>query len=1080
MKRLLAAFARNTVFANIMLLLIFTAGGVAVHGMIRENFPQFSLDMITITVPYPGADPEEVEEGINRKIEETIQGTEGVKQYTTYSKENVGTTMIEVKEGFALRDVLDKVRTAVNAISTFPKDAEKPIISEVVFKDPVMMLYLSADMTERRIKEWSERFKDEIQQLPHVSQVALFGTREYEIGIEVSEQQLRRYGLTLDQVSAAIQRSDVNLGGGTIRTNGEEIRLRTMGRKYTGEQLGGIVVLATPQGDLITLNRLAKIRDDFTEDPISALINGKPAAMLIVYKTPEEDALAISHEVNRFLKSRQGELPQGVSLKVMYDNTEMLRARIDLLVKNGLMGMLVVFLLLYLFLDARLSFWCGLGIPVSISGALVILYAMGGTLNMISLFGLILVLGIIVDDAIVVGEAIYVHRKNGLPPLQAAVEGVSEVGMPVIAAVLTTVVAFVPLLYVGGIMGKFIAILPVVVIACLCVSLVECLIMLPAHLGHLPDLQQKKIRKNGLIKWLEAIRCWTSDQMEKFVTRIYTPFLKQTLRWRYIALFLSLSLMLIVAGIIKGGLLKFEVFPDIDGFVMTSTVEFPPGTPPAVTEQALQQIDAALLRLQKRTRTKSGAPLIRNRIALVGQTLEDPHAFKTGPNVGSVQAILLDSEQRGIATRDLMVQWEKEIGAVPGIKALTFAGMQNGPPGDPIEIWIQGHEMDTILSAADDLMAKLRTFDGVTQIHSDFTPGKNEIRLSLKPEAHNLGLSVEDLARQVYSGYYGREALRLQRGRDDVRVKVRYPTEERRHLADLEQVRIRTPDGHWVPLISVADITYAPGYATITRTNGMRRVAVSAGIDSNRANANEIIGELKAGYFAQLMRQYPGLHMDLQGEQKKSRESLEPLKVGFLLAVVGIFVIITTTFRSYLQPFVILLTVPFGIIGAVFGHMFFGYTLSIMSMFGLVALAGVVVNDAIVMIERFNQNLAEGLPFFEALIASGTRRFRAVFLTTVTTVGGLAPLIMETDLQARFLIPMALSLAAGLAFATVLTLALIPGLLAIVSDLRLLAYWIIHRQWPSREEVEPATKRFHPADPTGVNTQVPVESEGTH
>ncbi|WP_281492134.1 efflux RND transporter permease subunit [Desulfosarcina cetonica] len=460
MKQMLAAFARNTVFANIVLALIFIAGYTVTANMIRETFPEFSLDMITIAVPYPGADPEEVEEGISRKIEEAIEGLEGIKQFTTQSAEALSTANIEVSEDYAVDEVLDRVRTKVNAISTFPVDAEKPVISELLLKDLVTLLYLSGDMSERRIKEWSETIKDEIQQLPNISQVSTFGAREYEISIEVSEEKLRQYGLSFEDVASAVRRSSLNLAGGTIRTRAEEIRVRTMGRKYTGAELAGIVVLARPEGDVITLDRLARINDGFAEDPIAATINGDSAVLLLVYKTPEEDALEISRAVNDYVQAKRLAVPPGVNIKILYDSTEMLRARIDLLVKNGIIGLIIVFLLLWCFLNTRLSFWAGMGIPTAIAGALVILWGLGGTINMISLFGLIMVLGIVVDDAIVVGEAIYVHRKQGKPALKAAIDGVSEVGMPVIAAVLTTIVAFIPLFYVGGIMGKFISILP--------------------------------------------------------------------------------------------------------------------------------------------------------------------------------------------------------------------------------------------------------------------------------------------------------------------------------------------------------------------------------------------------------------------------------------------------------------------------------------------------------------------------------------------------------------------------------------------------------------------------------------------
>jgi len=1058
MKKVLAAFARNTVFANIVLVMIFVSGWFATKSMIRENFPEFSLDMIIVSVPYPGADPEEVEEGISRKIEEAIEGAEGIKLYTTESRENQGTANIEVKEDYDVNEVLDDVRTKINAISTFPVDAEKPVIYELTLKDPVIMLYLSGDMSERRLKEWSEQLKDEIQQLPPVSQVGIFGTREYEIGIEVSEQRLREYGLSFDQVSDAVRRSNLNLAGGTIRTKGEEIRIRTMGRKYSGPELSSIVVLATPKGDVITLDRVAEIVDGFSEDPIDATINGDASVMLIVYKTKEEDSLAISKAVQKFVEDKNKILPTGANLKVLYDNTDMLRDRINLLLKNGIIGLSIVFALLWMFLNLRLSFWGGMGIPISIAGALAIVWALGGTINMISLFGFIMVLGVIVDDAIVVGEAIYVHRKSGKPPLQAAVDGVSEVGMPVVAAVVTTIVAFIPLAYVGGIMGKFISILPVVVISCLAVSLVECLILLPAHLSHLPDLNAAEQNMSKLQRRIDVVHRITSRGLEWFVKNMYYPFLRHALNSRYVSLCTAIAILLITVGLVRGGIIKFQVFPSIDGFIMTSQVEFPAGTPPAVTRNALDQVEGALLRLAERTQTKSGEPLLEDRLTLVGGTLSDIPSY--GPQYGAVQAILLPSERRGIHVDDLMVAWEKEVGRISGVKSLTFEGLSAGPPGAPIEVWLQGSDMGHILAASDDLMTRLKKFDGVYQIRSDFSPGKNEMRLTLKPEARALGLTVNDLARQIYAGYYGDEAVRLQRGRDDIRVKVRYTADERSRMSDLGQVRIRTPEGHEVPLFSVAEVSLSPGFSTITRTDGLRRVAVSADVDTNKANANEIFAELIKNFFPALKDKYPDVHVALQGEQKKMRESFSSLYVGFPLAVLGIFIIVATMFRSYAQPFVILFTIPFGIIGSIWGHLLLGYDLSIMSIFGMVALTGVVVNDAIVLIERVNENFAEGLPFFEAIRMGGVRRFRAIFLTSLSTVGGLAPMIMETDMQAKFLIPMALSLASGVAFATVLTLVLIPSLLVILNDFRRLVFRYKFGRWPtSREEVEPARTR---------------------
>ncbi len=1062
MRRVLAAFAGNTVFANIVLVLIFMAGILAASSMIRESFPQFSLDRISIRVVWPGADPEEVEEGICLKLEEALENVEGIKQYTTTSSEGIGSAVVEVSEGYDVSEVLDDIKARVDAISTFPVDAERPVTTEITIRDSVMLLALSGELGEKQLKTWAERVRDEVRLLDGISQVEVFGVRDYEISIEISEARLREYGLTLSQVASAIRRASINLHGGTIRTRGEEVRIRTVDRKYTDEELARIVVFTGPGGELIRLGDLADIRDGFTEDPVVAIIDGRPSVFVMVFKTSTEDSLQISQTVSRYVQEKQDQLPPGVSLTDFYDNTKALKARINLLTRNGLLGMALVFFLLWLFLDLRLSFWAGMGIPISLAGAMFILWSMGATINMVSLFGFIMVLGIVVDDAIVVGESIYVHRKLGKGPLVAAVDGVSEVGMPVIAAVLTTVVAFIPLAYIGGIMGKFIAILPVVVISCLLISLVECLFLLPAHLSHLPDLNSPTRPANRLARVLAGMQRFTQEGMERFVSRHYIPFLDRVLGYRYVTLATGLAVLLLSLGLVRSGLVKFKVFPKIDGFVITSTVEFPDGTPPEVTLRALDRIEEGFVRVAERIPTRTGEPMIEKRLRLLGQTLSGTMG-RTGPNMGSVQFILLDSARRGVHSNELLVEWEREIGQIPGARSLTFEGLSAGPGGPEIEIWLQGRDMKQILAASGLVMDKLRSYDGVTQIRSDYSPGKNEFRLALKPGARALGLTAEDLARQVQAGYFGVESYRLQRGRDDIRVKVRLTRAERSRFSDFERLRIRTPDGAEVPILSVADISYGPGFSAIVRTDGLRRVAVTADVDARRANAGEIYADLSATFFPELKRKFPGLHVSLQGAKKNMRESFSSLKVTFPLAVLGIYVIVATIFRSYLQPLVILFTVPFGIIGAIIGHLLLGYDLSMMSLFGMVALTGVVVNDAIVLIERINENLAEGMTFFEAVKKGGARRFRAIMLTSISTVGGLAPLIMETDLQARFLIPMALSLAAGVTFATVLTLVLIPSLLAIVNDLRRLAVRLRTGTWPTRETVEPASGRRQPA-----------------
>jgi len=1056
MKNIIAVYARNTVFANVLMVIVILSGLVAASTMIREFFPEFSLDMITITIVYPGANPEEVEEGISRKVESAIEAIEGVKQYTTKSMENVSFTTIEVTDGYNVDKVLDRVRSNVNGIATFPVNAEKPVITDLSTQESVMIMGLSGDISERRLKEWAENMKDEIVALPQVSRVNIFGVRNYEIGIEVSEKTLQAYGLTFSQLVNTIRRENLNLAGGTIRTKGEEIRIRTVGRKYTGEDLKSMIILALPSGEMVTLGKLAVIRDGFTEEPILATINGERAVLLSIVKTTIEDTLTITNAMKRFIAKKRSQLPEGVGITIIYETSDMLRARINLLLKNGLIGLGLVFLILWMSLDIRLSFWSGMGIPISLAGGFVILWGVGGTVNMISLFGFLMVLGIVVDDAIVIGEAIFYHRTQGKPPLKAVVDGVSEVGMPVVAAVTTTIVAFLPLMYVGGIMGKFIAILPVVVIACLTVSLIECLLLLPAHLNHLPDPRRTVLKRNAFSRGVNSFHELTAKGLLWLIKKTYIPFLRKALHWRYIALSVAICILLLCVGFIRAGIIKFEVFPEVDGFVMTANVEFPNGTPVSITQKAVKQVEEALVRLAARTRTKTGEPLLKDRLVLVGQAAS---GGSSGPHLGGIIVTLLDSEKRGIHSKDIRIAWEKETGAIPGIKTLKFAGMSGGPRGAPIEVWVQGQNLDRILSAANELKSRLRKFDGAFQIQTDFSQGKNEIRLELKPEARTLGLTVNDLASQVYAGYFGEDAVRIQRGRDDIRIKVRYTSSERKRLSDFRRIRIRTSRGYEVPLLSVAKIEFAPGFSTITRSDGLRRVIVSAEVDTNRANANEIVSEMLKSYIPDLSGRYPNLRFTFQGEKKRMSESFASLYIGYPLAMIGIFFIIATMFRSYVQPLLISITIPFGVIGAILGHLVLGYNFTMMSIFGVVALAGVVVNDAIVLIERINENLAEGMPFLDAILNGGARRFRAIFLTTISTVGGLAPLILETNFQAKFLIPMAISIAAGVGFATVLTLVLLPSLFMILNDLRRAAYWIRNRSIPAREAVEPALNR---------------------
>jgi multidrug efflux pump subunit AcrB len=1096
MRGLFTSFARNIVFANIVYAFIFIGGFLAISQMSRETFPDIHLDMIQVAIVWPGADPQEVEEGISRKVEEALEGIEGIKKYNTISNENVGLAVVEIQEGYDADWVQDQVRNAVDTITTFPANAERPIVREFLLRIQVLLLSVTGpDLSDVELMDYAEQIKDEIRMLPEVSQARVMSTRVHEIAIEVSEESLRKYGITFDQVSQVVRANSLNVPGGVMRTEGEEIRLRTVGRNYTAQEFSDIVVLAMPDGKRITLNQIASIRDGFEEDVAYARFNGKDTITISVLKTQREDMLDIDRAIHSYLAKKQLELPEGVSVDPWARMSPLLEDRIRLLLRNGANGFILVFLLLWLFLDIRLSFWAAMGMPISILGACIFLWWYGGTINMISLFAMVAVLGIIVDDAIIIGEAIYVARKKGRSPLDAAVDGVVEMGVPVIGAVATTMIAFIPLMYVTGFVGRLITILPVVVIASLAVSTIECLFMLPAHLAHLPNPNAESQGK-GFFKWIGSLFHRTINQgLERFVQRYYDPVIALALRWRYVTASIALCVVFMTWGIVDGGLIKFEFFPMMDGNNMAVVVEFPNGTPLDHTEESIVKIEEAMRDLAAEAKTGTGEPLLQNMFSLVGAKLDERGMTELGTHFGTVRVELLNSVQRNIHLEELMAGWEKKIGLLTGAIALTIRGDETGPPSKPIEVWMRGENVENLSAAAVEFKEKLASFDGVYQIQDDFRKGKNEINLKLKPEARALGLHVADLARQVYAGYYGEEIMRVQRGRNDVRIRVRYPQDERKTISDLEKIRIRTSlspamsgmsgmaglggagsmaamgggiSGGMgggmsraveVPLLSVADIEFTTGVASIRRTDGQRRVVVTAEVQSERANSSEVVRELQQDYFPNLQQKYRDVSMTFEGEQQEFREALQKLFIGFPLAIIGIFVIIATIFRSYVQPLVIMLTVPFGICGAVYGHILLGYDITMLSIFGLVALAGVVVNDAIVLIECVNNYVADGESFYEAVRKGGSRRFRAIFLTTITTVGGLAPLLLEKDHQAKVLIPMAISLASGVAFATILTLFLVPCALCILNDMRRLFHFLLHGVVPTPEEVEPARMR---------------------
>lgn len=1064
MRQFVSVLIRNSVLVNLLVIFIILLGVLSSFNMVREIFPEIHVDVLMVSIPYPGADPEEVEEGISRKVEEAIDGIEGIKTYTTVSAENVGNTVIEVVEGFDLDAVRRDVRNAIDSISTFPVDAEEPVVQDITINDEIILLALWGEQEEHILKEFAEEIKDEIQALPSVSQVEIRGTREYEIAIELSESRLRQYGLSFNEVAQKVQSGSLNLSGGQLRTRGEEILIRTVGRKYTGEEFAKIIVRSTPTGDIIRLGDVADIRDDFSEDEVIAKFNDHDAVMLYVFKTPEEDAIQIVKEVRDYVDGLQARLPSQLQATLWSDQSRIINAGLNTLLKNGAIGLIIVFLALWLFMEIRLSFWVTMGIPISLAGGLFIMYLVGASLNQISLFSLVMVLGIVVDDAIIVGEAIFVRRRAGDGPQEAAVNGVMEVGLPVLAAVTTSMLAFVPLAFVGGVLGKFVAIIPVAVVSALLVSLVESLFLLPGHLNHLPEMKELNPAK---MTRTQKMRARINKGIDWLDEHFYKRLVELCVEYRYVTLAIAIGFAAITFAVVATGRVTFVLFQPPDADSIIATVEFPAGTPIDVTWEAVEHIQNSGKELLGRLSEEEGVDLVANIYSGAGLAggADNFDGGGAGVHSGFVRIELIPGAERETTTLDLETLWDKEVGLIPGAISQNYESLIGGPPGADIHVELRGNDTDVLVAAAADLKDRLGEYDGVFQVQDSFRPGKNELRLDLKPEAQALGITLDQLARQVYAGFFGVEPFRLQRGRDDIRVKVRYVRDERDQLAQLENVRIRTPQGFEVPFYSVANVEFTQGYATITRTDGQRTVDVTASVDPNIIGADEVLADMAERHLPELQNAHPGFTWQFRGARTQSRDAFAGLLVSFPAAMACIYLIIATVFRSYIQPMIIMTTIPFGLMGAIYGHILMGENLQMFSVFGMIALTGVVVNDAIVLIEAFNHNIATGLRTRQAIVHAGLRRFRAILLTSFSTVGGLAPLILENDPDGRTVVPMALSLASGVAFATVLTLLFIPAQLSILNDIRRIFHYLWYGEWPTRERVEPArTRSVRPAN----------------
>ena len=1056
MKGMIDWFARNGVAANLMMAFILASGVLAAVNSNEEVFPEMQLDSISVEVPYLGAAPEEVEAAVNVRVEEAIQGIDGIKRIRSTAYEGVGVVTVELDLGADARRVVDEVKTGVDAVTTFPVETEKPIIRELTNRQQVVDIAVSGDMDPFALKRVTERVRDELAALPGISQVDVVSAPPYEISIEVAENDLRRHGLTFDEVADAVRRSSLDLPGGSVRTEGGEILLRTLGQAYRGAEFEDLVLWTRPDGTRLRLGDVATVVDGFEETDQYARFDFEPTMMVSVFRTGDQSAVDIAALATEYVDGARARLPEGVTLTVWQNDAESLNSQLSLMLRSGVAGFALVFLVLALFLELRLAFWVSLGIPISFFGAIALMPGLGVSVNVLSLFGFVLVLGIVVDDAIIVGENIHRHQEEHGDGLRGAVEGAYEIAKPVTFAVLTTVAAFSPLLFVPGVLGKVFRVIPLVVIPCLLFSLLESLNILPAHLSHVP-----KRRRPG--PW-RRFQLFFADGLKRVAQGVYSPLLEAALRWRYLTAAVGAGVMIVTVGMVLSGRPGFRFMPAIEARVISASVTMPQGTPVEATGSAVAKLEAGAARLRRRLIDETGRDYFRHVLAAVGdQPLAARGGGPMGPargvasasNVGEVVIELLPSEQRVYGSGKLGLRWRDATAPIPEAVAVDFA-LSGMSAGSDIDVQLAGPDLDVLRAAAAEVRRRLGAYAGVYEVSDSFRAGKAEMKLGIKPAAEVAGLTLDDLGRQVRQAFYGEEAQRIQRGRDDVRVMVRYPRDERRSLGDLDNMRIRTPDGGQVPFGQVAVVEPGRGFASIRRVDRNRTVNVTASVDPGAASAGDVIADLDARVLPEVLAGYPGVFHSFEGAMAEQRDALGGLQRGFVLAVLMIFALLAVPLRSYVQPLIIMSAIPFGLIGAVWGHALLGLDVSIMSMFGLVALTGVVVNDSLIMVDFINRARgvhadvgrlareagaapADRRGFETAGLAlavreAGVHRFRPILLTSLTTFFGLAPLMWNESLDAAFMVPMAVSLGFGVLFATVITLVLVPTAYMILDD----------------------------------------------
>jgi multidrug efflux pump subunit AcrB len=1014
--------AKNPVAANLLMIVLLVGGLVMAFGIKQEVFPDFEVGAVSVSVIYPGAGPEEVERGVVLAIEEAVQGLDGIDEMHATAGEGFGRVTIEVRPGMDVRSFAQEVESEVNAITSFPDEAERPMTAVVARKRHVISHAIYGDLSRAVLTQIAENFRDMLLQDPLITQVELEGTRDYEIHVSVPQASLRRYGLTLAGVAERIRSLSVELPGGSVKTRGGEIMVRMKERRDLADAYAGLPIITAKDGAQVLLEDIADISEGFEETNRYATFNGKPAIRVEVFRVGDQKPIEVAKAARNRAEIFQETLPPGIGVSMISDRSQVFEQRAGLLMKNGYIGLALVFILLALFLEIRLAFWVSLGIPISILGSFVFLPMTDFSINVISMFAFIVTLGIVVDDAIVVGENIYYYREQGKKFLDAAIRGAKDMAVPVVFSILTNIAAFLPIMFVSGTMGKIFKVIPLVVIMVFLISLVECLFILPAHLSH-------ENRPPGkILGWVISRQRRISQGLTWLVKQVYTPVLQSLVKNRYITAALGVAVLAVMVGYVQSGRITTTLMPRIESDYAFVTVTLPYGISDEKTAAVRRIItDAA----EKVVTDNGGAKLSRGRYTRVDE------------NVITSQILLTPPDIRPMSTAEVTRLWREASGAVPGLESIVFQSDRGGPgSGASLTIELSHRDIDTLDAASMMLADELADFPSTKDIDDGSAQGKKQFDFAMKPQGLSLGLGARDVALQVRHAYYGATALKFQRGRNEVTVKVRLPEAERDSENSLETLMIYTPDGRETLLTDVVSMTPGRAFTAIVRRDGRRVSTVTADVVPQQ-ETGRILAVVKTDILPRLQQQFPGLTAGFEGRQASMQESTQSLFRGLILALFGIYALLAIPFKSYFQPMIIMACIPFGIVGAVLGHILLGFSLSLMSLFGLVALSGVVVNGSLVMVDSANKHRRSGKPALTAITMSAAQRFRPIMLTTLTTFGGLSPMIFETSRQAQYLIPMAISLGFGIVFATLITLALVPCFYMILEDV---LGWFIQKE----------------------------------